>query len=76
VAPCNVLQACRCVFICCAVLCCVLLSGANPNLCDYDGASPLHLAVELQDEECLAGAAAVALVKRLTVGHGRVCEGA
>lgn len=32
----------------------LLAAGANPNLCDFDGASPLHLAVELQDEECLA----------------------
>jgi ankyrin repeat protein len=43
-------------------LACVLslAPGANPNLCDYDGASPLHLAVELQDEDCLSGEAAVA----------------
>eukprot|EP00878_Enallax_costatus_P016912 GHUV01017754.1.p1 GENE.GHUV01017754.1~~GHUV01017754.1.p1 ORF type:complete len:411 (+),score=140.65 GHUV01017754.1:1100-2332(+) len=32
----------------------LLAKGANPNLCDFDGASPLHLAVEQQDEEVLA----------------------
>lgn len=29
-------------------------AGANPNLLDFNGASPLHLAVELQDDQVLA----------------------
>lgn len=49
----NLLVVCHPAVLCAALL----LPGANPNLCDFDGASPLHLAVELQDEECLAGAA-------------------
>jgi ankyrin repeat protein len=28
-------------------------AGANPNQLDFDGATPLHLAVEAQDEELM-----------------------